>query len=103
MAYRCGRAREAGDKVHFGALMPICVEKNYELPENDERRKFKGRVVFRGDIVRDETGFYATFSEQGTHASLMEAAKFVDAVARLQDCDGEEADATGAYLQAELG
>ena len=33
----------------------------------------------------------------------MEAAKFVDAIARFEGCDGEEADATGAYIQADLG
>ncbi len=43
---------------------------------------YKGRIVFRGDIVKDEKGFLAIFSEQGTSDSLLEAAKMMDAIAR---------------------
>ena len=62
-------------------------------------RSYKGRVVFRGDQVRDEAGFYAVFSEQGTSASHLAAAKFIDAISRFPDCDGENADASSAYTQ----
>ena len=44
----------------------------------------------------------AVFSEQGTSASHMAAAKFMDAVARMPDCDGEDSDAIGAYTQVAL-
>ena len=77
--------------------MELCHEKHSELPES--LRAYKGRVVFRGDQVRDESGFYAVFSEQGTSASHLAAAKFIDAIARFKDCDGENADATSAYTQ----
>ena len=30
----------------------------------------------------------------------MSAAEFLDTIARMQDCDGEDSDATGAYTQA---
>ena len=55
--------------------------------------------MFRGDQVRDETGFLAVFSEQGTSASHLAAAKFLDAIARFPGCDGEGADAKSAYTQ----
>ena len=94
-------ARQQKKKVHFGSLMDLCHEKHSELaPEN---RKYKGRVVFRGDQVKDETGFYAVFSEQGTSASHLAAAKFLDAIARMPGNNGEDSDAVGAYTQAELG
>ncbi len=32
-------------------------------------QKYKGRVVLRGDIVRDVSGSYAAFIEQGSSAS----------------------------------
>ena len=48
---------------HFGTLMDLCHVKHSELPP--EQRKYKGRVVLRGDTIKDETGFYAVFSEQG--------------------------------------
>ena len=37
-----------------------------------------GRVVSRGDIVRDDSGSYAVFTEQGSSASHMTAAKVMD-------------------------
>ena len=65
-------------------------------------REFKGRIVFRGDIVRDESGCFAVFSEQGTSASHLSAAKFLDAIARMLGNDGQDSDAVGAYTQCEL-
>ena len=56
--------------------------------------------MLRGDQFKDESGYLAAFSEQGTSASHMSAAKSLDAIARMQDCDGEDSDATGAYTQA---
>ena len=52
--------------------------------------------------MKDEAGLNAVFSEQGTAASHTSAAKVLDAIARLPGCSGEDADATGAYTQAEL-
>ena len=80
--------------------MQLCHIKHSELAKH--LQSFKGRVVFRGDTVKDETGYLAVFSEQGTSASHLEAAKFLDAISRFPDCDGEEADTTGAYNQSEL-
>ena len=65
-----------GKTVHFGALMDLCHEKHSELPP--DQRSYKGRVVFRGDQTKDESGYYAVFSEQGTSASHLAAAKFLD-------------------------
>ena len=41
----------------FCNAFDICVEKNSELEDGDPRKKYKGRVVFLGDTVRDEDGF----------------------------------------------
>ena len=43
--------------------------KNAELEA--KHQKFNGRVVLRGDIVKDDSGFYAVFTEQGSSASQM--------------------------------
>ena len=66
-------ARTKGAKVHFASLMDICHLNNAELEA--KHQKYKGRVVFRGDIVKDDSGFYAVFTEQGSSASQMTAAK----------------------------
>ena len=60
-------------------------------------QEYKGRVVLRADIVKDDPGAYAVFSEQGSSASQMTAAKLMDVIARLPDCDGQAADAISAY------
>ena len=62
-----------GRKVHFASLMDICHLKNAEL--ETKHPKYKGRVVLRGDIVKDDSGSYAVFTEQGSSASQMTAAK----------------------------
>ena len=59
-------------KVHFATLMDTCHLKNAELEL--QLHKYKGRVVLRGDIVRDQSGAYAVFTEQGSSASQMTAA-----------------------------
>ena len=90
-------ARTKGAKVHFASLMDICHSKNAELEANHQ--KYKRRVVLRGDIVKDDSGSYAVFTEQGSSASQMTAAKFMDIISRLPGCAGQAADAVSAYTQ----
>ena len=42
------------------------------------------------------------FLKQGSSASQMAAAKAMDVIARLPDCDGHAADAVSAYTQVQL-
>ena len=56
--------------------MDLCHLKNSEL--EPQFHKYKGRVVLRGDIVKDDSGAYALFTEQGSSASQMTAAKVMD-------------------------
>ena len=88
-------ARTVGAKVHFASLVDICHLKNAEL----EHQKYKGRVVLLGDIVNDDSGSYAVFTEQGSSASQMTAAKIMDIISRLPGCDGQAADAISAFTQ----
>ena len=60
-------ARTSGAKVRFASLMDICHLKNAELEA--KHQKYKGRVVLRGDFVKDDSGSYAVFTEQGSSAS----------------------------------
>ena len=66
-------ARTSGAKVHFASLMDICHLKKM-LNWRQSTKKYKGRVVLRGDIVKDDSGSYAVFTEQGSSASQMTAA-----------------------------
>ena len=65
-------------------------------------QKYKGRVVLRGYIVNDDSGSYAVFTEQGSSASQMTAAKVMDIISRLPGCDGQAADAVSAYTQVKM-
>ena len=93
-------ARASGATVHFASLMDICHLKNAELEA--KHQKYKGRVVLRGDIVKDDSGSYAVFTEQGSSASQITAAKIMDIISRLPGCDGQAADAVSAYTQVKM-
>ena len=69
--------------------MDICHLKNAGLEA--KHQKYKGRVVLRGDIVKDDSGSYAVFTEQGSQASQMTAAKVMDIISRLPGCAGQAA------------
>ena len=56
----------------------------------------------RGDIVKDDSGSYAVFTEQGSSASQMTAAKIMDIISRLPECDGQAADTVSAYTQVKM-
>ena len=60
-------ARKEGGKVRFASLMDLCHLKNAEL--ETKHQKYKGRIVLRGDIVKEDSGSYAVFTEQGSSAS----------------------------------
>ena len=55
-------AKATGRTIHFGSLMDLCHLKNSQLGE--EFWSYKGRIAFRGDIVKDEEGSFAVFTEQ---------------------------------------
>ena len=76
--------------------MDLCDTINSEL---EKKFKKKGRVVLRGDVVKDDSSSYAVFSEQGSSASHMTAAKVPDVIYRLAGCAGQASDTVSAYTQ----
>ena len=67
-----------------------------------KHQKYKGRNVLRGDIVKDDSESYAVFTEQGSSASQMTAARVMDIISRLPGCAGQAADAVSAYTQVKM-
>ena len=65
--------RKRTKKVLFASLMDICHLTSAEL--ETKHQMFKGRVVLQGDFVKDDSGSYAAFTEQGSSASQMTAQK----------------------------
>ena len=94
-------ARTNGAKVHFASLMDICHLKNAELVT--KHQKYRGRVVLRGDVVKDDSGSYAVFTEQQrSSASQMTAVKVMDIISRLPGCAGQAADAVSADTKVKM-
>ena len=92
--------RNKGKTVHFASLMDLCHLKNLEL--EPQFQKYKSRVVLRGDIVKNDSGSYVVFAEQGLSASQMTAAKVMDIISRLPGCARQAADAVSAYTQIKM-
>ena len=80
--------------------MDLCHLKNSEL--GPQCQKYKGRVVLQDDIVKDDSGSYAVFTEQGSSASQMTAAKVMDIVSRLPGCSGQAADAVSVFTLVKM-
>ena len=80
--------------------MDFCHLKNSEL--EPKFQNYQGRVVLGGDIVKDDSGSYAVFTEQGSSASQMTAAKIMDIISRLPGCDGQAADAVSAHTTVKM-
>ena len=93
-------AKTKGATVHVASLMDIFHLKNAELEA--KHQTYKGRVVLRGDIVKDDPGSYAVLTEQRSSASQMTAAKIMDIISRLLGCDGQAADAVSAYTLVKM-
>jgi hypothetical protein len=92
-------ARAKGIKAHVGRIFEICVEKGSELPVGDPNRKYKGRVVFQGNNVKDENWQAALFNEMSSAPASMEASKACDAFGLLPGHATQQCDAEQAYIQ----
>ena len=95
-------ARNKKDRHHVGMIFGFCVEKGSELPTGHSQIKFKGRVVFRGNQVRDEDHYLATFQDMGSAPASMASGKFSDFLGLLPNWRLMQADAVRAYTQALL-
>ena len=85
--------------VHFASLYVISRIRSW----SQNFRNTEGRAVLRGDIVKDDSGSDAVFTEQRSSASQMTAAKEVmDFIPRLPRSGGQAADAISSYLQVKM-
>ena len=92
---------KTGEKIHLGELMSICSEKFAELAP--ELRKLKGRIVYRGDITKDQNGNLAVFQELSASPTSIQSANSCLAYGLLPGHSTTQADAIRAYIQSLLG
>ena len=69
---------------------------------NQNYRNTEAESSSEGTFVKDDSGAYAAFTEQGSSASHMNAAKIMYVIARSPSCDGQAADAISAFSQVKL-
>ena len=93
-------AQASGVKIHLGQLMSICSVKFWERPK--DFHKYKGRICFRGDIVRDENGVAAVFEELSASPTAIQGANANIAYGLLPGHKTTTADAVRAYVQSLL-
>ena len=72
-------AQKNNNKFHFTSLMDFWRTRSW----SHKSRSYKGRVVLRGDIVKDDSGAYAAFTEQGSSASQITDWKFKNQNVRM--------------------
>ena len=66
-------AQNENKTFHFATPRDFCHLINSELDKKFQ--KYKGRVVLRGDAVKDDSGSHAVISEQSSSAWHTTAAK----------------------------
>ena len=94
------RAKANNVTAHVGMICEIFVEKNSE--KSSEFRKYKCRVVFQGNNVKDQNRDWAIFQDLGSQPATLEASKAVDAHGLLKGHIVEADDAVQAYCQCLL-
>ena len=87
--------------VHFARVHGIIVEKNYQLPESDERRKFKGRGVLLGNKIKNQNWEAACFQDLGNSPASCESSSWADFYGRIPGHSVKLADAIQACIQAQ--
>jgi len=90
----------SGEKVHIGNLMTICSEKFAEMEE--AMRVLKGRVVYRGDVAKDESGAAAIYQNLTASPTSITAANANIAYGKIPGHRTSSADAVKAYVQSLL-
>ena len=93
------RSRSQNRTIHIAEIMAIASIKNWETPD---RRRYKGRLVFRGDQVRDSWGGAAQFGEMYSTPTNIQSINVAIMYGMLVGHALTTADCTRAFLQAFL-
>ena len=92
-------AKSSGTVIHLGDLMSICSIKHWE---SEELRRYKGRIVFRGDSVKDQWNATAVFQELSASPTSIHTANSTIAYGCIPGHTTSTSDAVRAYVQSTL-
>ena len=96
------KARAEGREIHFRNLFGFMAEKGSEFEVGDPRRYLKYRVVFQGNMVKDQSWDIALFQEMASTPATLQASKCVDAYACIPNPSPSGLAVEQAYLVATL-
>ena len=91
-----------GKEVHLAFLFGFMVQKGAEYPDGDPRKKYKYRVVLRGNDIKDQSFEVALLQEMATTPTTLDAARFCDLLGLLEGNATEGRDVEQAYLLANM-
>ena len=94
------RAIDNNETIHLADLLAICSEKHVEL--EPAFRQLKGRVCYRGDAAKTESGNIALYQTLSASPASIVAANAVICFGLMKGHKITTADAVKAYLQSEL-
>ena len=94
------KAQNSGETIHLGELLTICSIKFHECVK--EMWKWKGRICFRGDIVKDADGAWAVFQELTASPVAIQDANANVAYGAIPGHKTTVSDAVRAYIQSLL-
>ena len=95
-------ARDQGKEVHLAFLFGFMVQKGAEYEPGDPRKKYKYRVVLRGNDIKDQSFEVALFQEMATTPTTLEASRFCDLLGLLPGNATQGRDVEQAYLLAKM-
>ena len=93
-------ARKSGRTIKIAELLALCGIKHYELAP--EFHKYKGRIVYRGDYITDESHNIVFFEETATTPTALTALNLALWFGCLKEHTITCSDAVQAFLQAPL-
>ena len=96
---RLEAAKAAGEVIYIAEIMSIASIKHWETPA---KRRRKGRIVLRGDDVRDAWGSAAVFGQLYSLPTNVQATNIALFYGMLHGNSIWAADCVKAYLQASL-
>ena len=93
-------ARKSGRTIKIAKLLTLCGIKHYELAP--EFHKYKGRIVYRGDYITDESHNIVFFEETATTPTALTALNLTLWFGCLKEHTITCSDAVQAFLQVPL-
>ena len=93
-------AKQGNTKIHLGELMTLCSVKFDEMPE--DQKILKGRIVYRGDIGKDQHGAAAVYQDISANPTTVQGLNNCIAYGLIPGNTISTADAIKAYVQSTL-